>query len=193
MLNQKKQIVLLEKVVNFKNFTVFDLPGYPTNFYLQTVDTQDQSLEFFNFIFEKPISKSPNKKFISKHFKKKFRYTILNNIFKQYTFFKFFSKKINKTKNLTKIKSFVLLLKLFSKQKEYPLAFQKIKRGGFTTMISGFKSFMPKSLSLKVGSQFSKQYVNRIKYLRLRRKHKFFCIYSRKFNIIATTVLKKKR
>ena len=191
MLNQKKQIVSLEKIVNLKNFTAFDLPTYPTNFYLQTVDTQDQSLEFFNFIFEKSISKSLNKKSSSKKFKKKFRYTILNNIFKQYTFFKFFFKKVNKTKDLTKIKSFVLLLKLFSKQKEYPLAFQKIKRGGFTTMILGFKSFMPKSLSLNVGPQISKQYINRIKYLR--KKRKFSCRYSRKLNIIATTVLKKKR
>jgi hypothetical protein len=183
MLNKKKQIVLLDNVLRSKNSMGFNLPEYTKNSYVQTVDNDDQSLDFLNFIIEKPIFKALNKKFISKALTKKFRYFFLNNVFKRYVLFKIFYKKIKKNKN--KVKPFSLLFQHFINKKNYPLAFQKIKKGGFKTLFLGFQSFMPKSLSLKTTSPFKKHSILSIKLIR--RNRRFFPGQFGKLNIVTSS------
>jgi len=188
MLNKKKQIVLLGNVLNSKNSIVFNLPEYNKNSYVQTVDSVDPSLDFLNCIIEKPSSKTLNKKPILKALSKKFRYSVLTNVFKRYVLFKIFYKKIKKNKN--NVKQFIMLFQHFINNKNYPLFFEKIKKGGFNTLFLGFQSFMPKSLSLKTIFPFKKHRIISIKLMR--RNRRFFPRQFGKLNIVTSSKKKIK-
>ena len=140
MLNKKKQIFVpkLPKIIN--PTTLFSLPNFSKNSYIQIFDQDAGQVENIELIIEKDIPKVDEwgEPIIP------FRYSFSNLFFQKYFYLKLFSRTRLFPNN--KIKSAFILLKYILRAKlRNRLLTTKTIQGGLKTFSFGFISFIPKN------------------------------------------------